>query len=166
MSLETITVSFLSLKPSVIRLQDRIIARSSFLQKLFYLFSCNRVVTFHKEKRTIEIFRRSWWFKTSTDFVAYDEVKNVTFGFEDWHDFGFDFWQDKYERIWVSLELKGTEEIKPLVCFEGEGAKETGVLGTLLGDSMFDFRGNQASLASEFYNTVKDELKLWSNKTE
>lgn len=166
MSLETITFNFLSLKPNIIELEDRIQAKSSFLQKLFYLFSCDRAVTFHREKRIIEIFRKSWWLKKTTDYVSYGDVNNVTFGFENWHDFGFDFWQDKYERIWVSLELKESGEIKPLVCFEGEGAKETGVLGTLLGDSMLDFRGNQGSAASEFYNTIKDELKLWPSQSE
>lgn len=160
MSLETITFNFLSLKPKVTRLAYGIEARLSFLQRLFYLFSCNRIVTFHRTKGLIEIYRKSWWFRQSTDFVSYDDVKDVTFSFENWHDFGFDFWQDQYEKIWISLELKDSEEVIPLICFEGEGAKETGILGTLLGDSLFDFKGNQEALASEFLTAVKDELKL------
>ncbi|PXA03973.1 hypothetical protein DDZ13_10065 [Coraliomargarita sinensis] len=146
----------------MVRSSGRIVARSSFLQQLFYLFSCKRVVTFEREKRYIEIYRKTWWFKKASDFVCYDQVSDVSFGFEDWNDFGFEFWQDGYEKIWVSLELKNSDELVPLVCFEGEGSRETGIFGTLLGDSIFDFRGNQQALASEFYNTVKDELGMWS----
>lgn len=161
MSLRTVTINFLGLKPNVLVSDKCIQAKSGFLQKLFYLFSCNRRVTFHREKKMIEAHKKTWWLKKRSDFITYESVAEVNFEFGGWNDFGWDFWQDHYEKIWIVLVVKDTGNEFPIICFEGEGSKETGFMGVLLGDAIFDFRGNQGKKASEFYTIVKDELNLW-----
>lgn len=58
-----------------------------------------------------------------------------------------------------NLQLEDQEELVRLIPFEGEGSKETGWWGTLLGDSFLDFRGDHAEAAYEARNQIKEFLR-------
>ena len=87
-------------------------------------------------------------------------VEEVGFVSKEYPEFGCGdpFWGDRYEIIWLALQVRGRSGPVKLVPFEGEGSKETGLLGVLLGDSFFDLRGDHAEAAYDMRIRLKQEL--------
>ena len=145
MSLRTISVSCLSIKPRIDVSEDYLHARTPFLVEALSLFSYRREVRVDRLKRIVKIQTVKFW--------IFDRVREIPFENVDYIDTGFDSmgteWgvmgkTDQVERYRVSLALKEPKEGVPLFSFIGEGSVETGWAGVLLGgDGVFDLAGDQ-----------------------
>jgi len=159
MSLHTVTLSFLSLKPRVTRTADRLVLESTFGYRLCYLFACAYRIEFDAVTRRVSVFQRSWWFREHKDLFYFDLVEEVGFIGKEYPN-GRPYKSDQYEQIWLALKLKTRREPVKLASFEGEGSRETGVIGVMLGDSIVDFRGDHVESAYEMKTLVEEVLGL------
>lgn len=138
-----------------------LIIRSPWYYHPLYLFCCSHHVSFQRATRQVTIRHRRWWFFTKRQTISYDDVEEVGFVSKNIPDFGCGdpFWGDRYEIVWLALQLRHQDDFVRLAPFEGEGSKETGILGVLLGDSIIDFRGDHADAAYNARYFVKRELR-------
>ncbi|HSH95178.1 MAG TPA: hypothetical protein VK968_13585, partial [Roseimicrobium sp.] len=113
-----------------------------------------------RSKRLVTIYRRSWWFVRRFDIVSYDSIEDFGFWSKDLPQFcaSEPFWGDKYEYVWLVLKIRDRDDLVRLISFEGEGSKETGLLGVVLGDSIFDFRGDHVEAAYDAKAMVESAL--------
>ncbi len=157
MSLYTVTLNFLSSKPRITRTGNRLVMESTFGYRLAYLFACSQRIEFDAVARKVSVHRRSWWFRVHHDLFHFDLVEEVGFICTEYAS-GSPRWGDQYEQVWLALKLKTRREPVKLASFEGEGSKETGVFGVLLGDSILDFRGDHEESAYETKRLVEEVL--------
>ena len=160
MSLKIVTLRLLSLKPRILRDDQRLIIRSSWVYHVCYLFACSQRVVFERTQKLVKVNRRKWWFIRESDTTPYASIDEVGFWCKDYPEYCGDapYWGDKYEIVWLVIRIKGTGEVIKLIPFEGEGSVETGFLGVLLGDSIFDLRGDHAESATSARLMMKKEL--------
>ncbi len=155
MSLHTVTLSFLSLKPRVTRTENRLVLESTFGYRLSYFFACAHKIEFDALTRRVSISRHSWWVKEHKDLFYFDLVEEVGFIGNEYVTIRG---RDQYEQVWLAFKLKTRKEPVKLASFEGEGSRETGVWGVLFGDSIIDFRGDHVESAQEMKRLVEEIL--------
>lgn len=144
----------------MLRESGRLILRSSRWYQLCYFLAIFHKVILDPAERMISIHHRKWWFYKRTHFVPYDLVEEVGFICNNIPELcGDPFWGDRYEIVWLALQITDSDEFIKLIPVEGEGSKETGILGVLLGDSIVDLRGDHAEAAHDLRLILKKELQ-------
>lgn len=162
MSVWTSSSSVLAIKPKIWIQGEQLRARSSLLAQLLTLFSYEKLLIVDRDKEKIGIRTRRLWCFTSRRTISFARVHYVESEFgglgTSWGltSEGFEA-TDQLECFTVWLVLKEPDERVKLFTFMGEGARETGWAGVLLGgDSMVDFSGDQEQVSRNF---------LWQLKT-
>ncbi len=165
MSFWTVSVGFLSSKPSVKIKGDVVYARTGFLSQLFSLFSYCKTVKIDKRIQKIEITKRIFWIFTTPKELHFDDVSYLDVEYRNYPtgwgftDEGFGR-TDEIEKLTVWLIPRDGKGIK-LFSFWGEGAVETGMIGVLFGgDSVVDFRGNQFESAHSFAQMLAQFIRV------
>ena len=167
MSLLTLTSGILAIKPKVSVQGDIIHARTSLILQIVLLFSHSKHVRVDPATRTIQITRRWLWIISSLTIIPFDRVCYILY---DIRSFGtsWSFFTneglgrtDEIERYKVGLALKNPPKNLWLFGFTGEGAVETGWVGTIFGDDdAIDCRGDQDEASYSFLNLLQNTLKV------
>ena len=165
MSLLTLTSGILAVKPKVSVQGDIIYARTSLIVQFLSLFSYSKHVRVDCSTRTIQISKRWLWIISSLKIIPFDRVSYILY---DIRSFGtsWSFWTDEglgrtdeIERYKVGLALKDPPKNLWLFAFTGEGAVETGWVGTVFGeDDAIDYRGDQDDASYDFMRLLRDAL--------
>ena len=163
MSLHTWNVGFLSIKPKIWMEDEVLFGRTSFIVQMLSLFSYCRFLRLSSRERTLELQVRKWWLLQECKILHFEEVDYIDYDFQSigtsWGISPFYFERnDQVESYQVSLVLKSKEKV-PLFRFSGEGSRETGWRGVLIGgDSLIDMAGDQDSVSRNFVDILKHIL--------
>lgn len=145
MSLYVVTSRWLALKPRVSVLDDRIVIRPSILASLLWLFSYSRVVVIDRPRREILVRTRILWLFVARRAIPFSRVSSIDTGYHatetSWNIFREA--EDTIETYSIVLTLDDPFEKQTIYEATGEGARETGLLGVFLGDSIADAQGDQ-----------------------
>ena len=161
MSIHTSESQLLTFRPSIIETKDSIIIETSFLKKLFSLFSYMHKIEIIPSLKKINISRKFAWFFHSFIQLDFDDVCHIDYSYESWGT----SWgrtssgigaHDEVERFAVYLVTKNEE--KYFVCsFYGEGSVSTGWTGVLLGgDDVVDYAGTQGNESRQFVEYLSE----------
>ena len=167
MSLLTLTSGIFAIKPKV-SVQDNVIqARTPLIVQFVLLFSYSKHVRVDPATRTIQITRRWLWIINNLKIISFDRVSHILY---DIGSFGtsWSFFTneglgrtDEVERYKVGLALKNPPKNLWLFGFTGEGAVETGWVGTIFGDDdAIDCRGDQDEASYNFLNLLRNTLNV------
>lgn len=156
MSLFVYESSWLSVEPRVWVEGDTLRGRASLLLRLLSLFSYDRCLTVDRVARTVTVDSRWLWFSQQTHTVRFEEIARIEYKFASigtsW-SFGVGR-TNQLESFSVNLVLQGEPEPLRLFSFRGDGAVSTGLVGVLLGDSIFDGQGTQESSSRRFVDIL------------
>ncbi|MFC1617444.1 hypothetical protein ACFL2K_04410 [Candidatus Margulisiibacteriota bacterium] len=168
MSLTNIQLSFLSIKPVVIVNNRFIIIKKSFFQKLFGLFLKNYKTEIDFLLNRITHTETSYFFFNKKVIRSFKKLSHIDYSKKDFATSwgachtnsgmsSMDF--DSVSIFHVYLFFKDNSQIK-LGSYFGEGARNTGWLGVLLGDSIIDFSGNQREKSHSLVLLLSKRLKI------
>lgn len=157
MSVATYTSSFLAFTPRVWTEGKRLCSRSCLAIQFLTLFSFARRVEVDRARRTVTIWKRTFWFVTSSRTVPFDRIHHIDYHYGS-QTTSWSLWvgkQDEVEWFTVSLILDNREKVK-LWTFFGEGSVHTGMTGVLLGDDdWLDGRGDQEEASRRYLSALK-----------
>lgn len=106
--------------PRIFKSKGKLVAKSSFYQRVITLGLLNRKVIVDPSRRTITISRSLFWFFRPRRRISFDLIRAVTYGYQDWNADSWD-WGHKAEDLFkVGLRLHDRSEIH-LFYFYGEG---------------------------------------------
>lgn len=108
-------INFITFKPNISVVGDKLVACTGFLDKLFTLFSYIKQVTVDRSIKAVTIEKRVLWFFTSEKIISFDDIKSIT----------YIYYKDSYQtdvetdEFKVSIELINPPKRINLVTFRG-----------------------------------------------
>jgi hypothetical protein len=160
MSIWSVTVPWLAVKPAV-RFQDGVLsARTPFLLRLASLFAYDRNLHVDTVRRYVHLAVRSYWFWREEQHLPFAAVEFIEYQYGHLPtDLGPSAHgaqvMDRADWFTVALRIRGTPNPLRLFRFAGEGSDATGISGTLLGDSVIDVQGDQESASRDFVGLLR-----------
>jgi hypothetical protein len=159
-SIWSLTVPWLAIKPTVRFHQGVLAARTPFILRLASLFGYERKLLVDTVRRNVWLrIRRYWLFReeqqvpfAAIEFIHYEYSRVSTDVSRAWHGPSL---ADSFNWFTVALAVKGRTDPLLLFRFAGEGAVMTGASGVLVGDSIIDIEGDQESASKDFVGHLR-----------
>lgn len=152
-----VTSPFSAVNPKV-SFEDGVLrARTNLFLQVLSLFSWNKRVVVDAEARTITVKRRYLWILQSETEIGFDDISHIEYRYGSLTT-SFDWLgnaQDVLESFSVDLALHDGSEHR-LFSFRGDGARSTGAVGVLLGDSLVDYQGDQAKRSLSYVDALQE----------
>lgn len=156
MSLISISSPFSSLAPKVWVEDECLIARTSLVSQIFMLGSAARRVTVDPRDDTITIESRALWLWHREETLHFADISHFEYRYgslsTSWDLLGNV--HDSLESYSVTATLHDRSEVF-LIAFRGAGSVTTGVTGVLMGDSIVDYEGDQASSSLSYIDSLQ-----------
>ncbi len=161
LSLRTFQSSWGAISPKVWNEGRTLYARTALLWMLLTLFAWRKEVRVNAVSKTILIQWRILWLFKKERAIHFKDISHLDYSFGSmstaWDWFGNS--HDQIESYRVGLVLNNRDEIH-LFSFMGEGAINTGLIGVLAGDSLYDIQGDQGDRSLGYI----DALRAATNK--
>lgn len=163
MSLVTLTSPLHAIAPRVWWEEGRLHARTSMFWQGASLGAWRKEVIVDPAQRAVVVATRTFWLATDERHVPFDAISHVAYR----HAGLATGWlgpfagsrsgeaTDGVESYSVALVLHDRDEIH-LFSFMGEDARQTGVVGVLLGDDVVDVRGDQQESSLRYVDALME----------
>ena len=165
MSLRTISLRLLTIRPRISFDRDCLRVADSRWVRAIRLGLAARQTEFHFDRGVMEHRVRRLWFRPREWLVPFSELSHIEYGYRSvgtswgWGAGGIGR-QDELDVFTVSVVAKSGRAY-PVCAFYGEGAVETGWIGTLLGDdALADLSGSQEAESRQFVRALSRGLGI------
>jgi hypothetical protein len=157
MSFVTVTSRFSAVNPKVWIDEGVLHARTNLFLQLLCLFLWRKTVVVDPRARLLTVSWRYLWFFQRTGEIAFDDITHFEYRYASvatsWSWFGQV--HDSLEQFTIDAALNDNTEMR-LFSFRGEGAHNTGALGVLMGDSVFDVQGDQEKRSLAYIDLLQE----------
>jgi len=150
----------LSYCPRVRKVDDKLVASTAYRDRMFTLGTVFRQVTVDPAKKELVLYRRYFWLFTRTRRISFQDVRAVTYTYQDWNASSLAWAQDSYDLYAVGLRLHNDDEAH-LFYFRGAGSfSNEGPLPDWLywPDFATDWTGNQDTESRAYVEVLQKML--------
>lgn len=157
MSLVTVKTSAAAATPRVWMEGPVLCARTALLWQFVSLGSYCKHVEVSPIERTISIRTRLLWVLQTERELSFDDVSHIEYRFSSMVT-SWSVWRgarDTVEQFSIALALHDRSEVA-LFDFDGDGARNTGWLGVLAGDSIVDLQGDQKERSLSYLDALME----------